>query len=180
MQAIGYIRVSTVDQADSGLSLEAQRQKIRSWSDANDYELVDIYTDIERQLQGWKSLLSSDSDAIDLFIEEEAAFLGTDLKKMGVTSTDVLSTNRLYVICKKIIIYRVGVQWLESTSHEAPEGSLSQRWEKRADRLWQRVVDSFEAAHESWDAEKHLGSFQVGKTTDSSVPKNFWNSLDGF
>ena len=45
MKAIGYIRVSTVDQADSGLSLEAQQTKIRTWSDANGYELTEIFTD---------------------------------------------------------------------------------------------------------------------------------------
>ena len=43
--AIGYIRVSTVDQADSGLSIEAQRTKIQAWSDANNYELTDTFTD---------------------------------------------------------------------------------------------------------------------------------------
>ena len=43
--AIGYIRVSTVDQADSGLSIEAQRTKIQAWSDVNGYELTDIFTD---------------------------------------------------------------------------------------------------------------------------------------
>jgi len=44
-RAIGYIRVSTVDQADSGLSLEAQQGRIRAWSDANGYALVDVFID---------------------------------------------------------------------------------------------------------------------------------------
>ena len=44
-KAIGYIRVSTTDQRDNGVSLEAQRTKIQAWSDANDYELSDIFSD---------------------------------------------------------------------------------------------------------------------------------------
>lgn len=44
-QAIGYIRVSTEQQADDGISLDAQRDKIRAWCELNDYELVAIYED---------------------------------------------------------------------------------------------------------------------------------------
>lgn len=44
-QAIGYIRVSTEQQADEGISLEAQRAKISAWCTANDYELVGIEVD---------------------------------------------------------------------------------------------------------------------------------------
>ena len=43
--AIGYIRVSTEQQADEGVSLNAQRAKIESWCKANDYELADVYMD---------------------------------------------------------------------------------------------------------------------------------------
>ena len=44
-QAIGYIRVSTEQQADEGVSLEAQKVKIRAWCELNDYELVGVYED---------------------------------------------------------------------------------------------------------------------------------------
>ncbi|MEI7589724.1 MAG: recombinase family protein [Deltaproteobacteria bacterium] len=44
-QAIGYIRVSTEQQANEGVSLEAQRAKIEHWCKANDYELVNVYVD---------------------------------------------------------------------------------------------------------------------------------------
>jgi hypothetical protein len=40
-RAIGYCRVSTADQADFGVSLDAQTEKIRGWSVANGYELVE-------------------------------------------------------------------------------------------------------------------------------------------
>ncbi len=42
-KAIGYIRVSTEQQADEGVSLAAQRAKISAWCELNDYELVAVY-----------------------------------------------------------------------------------------------------------------------------------------
>ena len=45
-KAIGYIRVSTEQQADEGVSLAAQRAKITAWCVLNDYELVAIYEDV--------------------------------------------------------------------------------------------------------------------------------------
>jgi site-specific DNA recombinase len=44
-KAIGYIRVSTTEQAVEGVSLEAQRTKIAAWATANDFELAAIYED---------------------------------------------------------------------------------------------------------------------------------------
>ena len=45
MKAIGYIRVSTQSQVDEGVSMDAQKAKIRAWCDINDYELVAVYED---------------------------------------------------------------------------------------------------------------------------------------
>lgn len=44
-KAIGYIRVSTQQQAEEGVSLDAQKAKIKAWCFANDYELTNIYCD---------------------------------------------------------------------------------------------------------------------------------------
>ena len=44
-KAIGYIRVSTEQQADEGVSLAAQRAKIVDWCKYHEYELVKIYED---------------------------------------------------------------------------------------------------------------------------------------
>lgn len=44
-QAIGYIRVSTEQQAQEGVSLEAQRARIEGWCLSNGYELVQVYVD---------------------------------------------------------------------------------------------------------------------------------------
>lgn len=45
MAAIGYIRVSTSEQATDGVSLEAQAAKIRAYCDLNDLELAATYAD---------------------------------------------------------------------------------------------------------------------------------------
>lgn len=44
-RALGYIRVSTTEQADSGLGLEAQLSAIRTTAELRGWDLVDIVTD---------------------------------------------------------------------------------------------------------------------------------------
>src|ERR1043165_2411295 len=43
--AIGYVRVSTQEQATEGVSLDAQRDKLRAYCKANDIKLIDISAD---------------------------------------------------------------------------------------------------------------------------------------
>lgn len=45
MKAVGYVRVSTSGQAVDGVSLDAQKEKIRGWCQFHGYELADIYAD---------------------------------------------------------------------------------------------------------------------------------------
>jgi site-specific DNA recombinase len=45
MRAIGYVRVSTDKQADRGVSLDAQMEKIRAMAVVQGAELVDILVD---------------------------------------------------------------------------------------------------------------------------------------
>ena len=45
IKAIGYVRVSTRDQADSGASLASQRTKIEAYAVLHDLELVDVIED---------------------------------------------------------------------------------------------------------------------------------------
>lgn len=44
-RAIGYVRVSTAQQADTGVSLEAQRAKIAAYCELYGFELVDVEVD---------------------------------------------------------------------------------------------------------------------------------------
>jgi site-specific DNA recombinase len=45
MKAIGYVRVSTDEQASNGISLDAQEDKIRAYCRAKDWSLVDVVRD---------------------------------------------------------------------------------------------------------------------------------------
>src|SRR5262245_30722599 len=45
MEAIGYCRVSTTEQAQDGISLAAQQAKIAAWCMAHDYQLVACHED---------------------------------------------------------------------------------------------------------------------------------------
>jgi len=45
IKAIGYVRVSTEEQASDGVSLEAQKAKIRAYADLYDIELVAVIED---------------------------------------------------------------------------------------------------------------------------------------
>ena len=44
-KAVGYVRVSTSDQAENGVSLEAQESRIRAWCMANGYDLAAVHSD---------------------------------------------------------------------------------------------------------------------------------------
>jgi DNA invertase Pin-like site-specific DNA recombinase len=45
MKAIGYIRVSTEEQAKEGISLENQRAKIQAYCKLHDFELDEVIED---------------------------------------------------------------------------------------------------------------------------------------
>jgi site-specific DNA recombinase len=45
MKVIGYIRVSTEDQAREGVSLEMQRDRIHKWAELNEGDVVAVYED---------------------------------------------------------------------------------------------------------------------------------------
>ena len=45
MKAIGYVIVSTEDQAREGVSLDNQRQRIKAFCQAKDWNLIDIVSD---------------------------------------------------------------------------------------------------------------------------------------
>lgn len=53
-KVIGYVRVSTDKQADSGLSLEYQQAKIKAYCDLEDLELVEIIKDEAASAKSFK------------------------------------------------------------------------------------------------------------------------------
>lgn len=93
--AIAYIRVSTVDQATEGVSLDDQRQRIELWCAASGYELLEVAVDA--------GISGSRADnrpglqtAIALACEKKAALVVYSLSRLGRSTTDILNiANRL-------------------------------------------------------------------------------------
>jgi DNA invertase Pin-like site-specific DNA recombinase len=55
MRAIGYVRVSTIDQANEGVSLDAQRARIEAWCRSNDATLAEGDVFVDAGLSGKKA-----------------------------------------------------------------------------------------------------------------------------
>ena len=74
MKAVGYIRVSTEDQAKEGISLEHQEAKVKAYASINDLELVKIVRDEgasgkDLQREGMVKLLEMvESEALEAVI----------------------------------------------------------------------------------------------------------------
>ena len=88
---IGYIRVSTKDQADSGLSLDAQEDKIRSYAKLFDLELSHI--EVDAGLSGRKMDRPGLQRALDALETGEAA--GLIIAKLDRMSRSVAHTAQI-------------------------------------------------------------------------------------
>ena len=63
MKVIGYVRVSTEEQAREGISLDNQKAKIKAYCDSQDWELIKVFSDEgssgkDMKREGLKELLS--------------------------------------------------------------------------------------------------------------------------
>jgi DNA invertase Pin-like site-specific DNA recombinase len=79
-KAIGYIRVSTEKQAEHGVSLDAQREKLEAYAMLYDIELVDLIVE-----QGSAKCLQRDG------LQEALSRLGTDADALVVVKLDRLT-----------------------------------------------------------------------------------------
>jgi site-specific DNA recombinase len=89
MKAIGYIRVSTQGQVDEGVSLEAQKSKIKAWCEVNDYELVNVYTDagISGKTMANREGLLRALDAVD----RDVALVTYSMSRISRSTREMLS-----------------------------------------------------------------------------------------
>ena len=93
MQAIGYVRCSTHEQADSGLGLDAQIQRIRAYCTLKDLQLIDIIEDAG--VSGGKPLASREGGQrlLDLIRRKRAgAVVMLKLDRMFRNAGDCLTT----------------------------------------------------------------------------------------
>lgn len=88
--AIGYIRVSTEDQASEGVSLDAQRARIAAWALANDYQLVEVYVDAGIS-GGRADNRPGLQDAIGHACKEGAALVVYSLSRLARSTKDTIA-----------------------------------------------------------------------------------------
>jgi site-specific DNA recombinase len=89
MKAIGYVRVSTEEQAREGVSLDMQRQKVRAWSALHDADLIDIHAD--EGVSGTKTDRDGLRHAIDTAKANKAALIVYSISRLSRSTLHTLS-----------------------------------------------------------------------------------------
>jgi len=89
-RAVGYIRVSTERQAVEGVSLDAQREKIRAWCDAQGYELLGV--EVDAGISGKRAANRPGLQAaLALACREHAALVVYSLSRLARSTRDALT-----------------------------------------------------------------------------------------
>ena len=90
MRVVGYVRVSTEEQAREGVSLQTQREKIAAWTGAMDGELISMFEDAG--ISG-KMIRNRDGlqRAIELACAEKAVLVVYSLSRLSRSTRDTLS-----------------------------------------------------------------------------------------
>jgi len=90
MRVVGYIRVSTEEQAREGISLQTQREKIEAWTSAMDGELLSIEEDAGisgKMIRNREGL----QRAIELTCIKNAVLVVYSLSRLSRSTRDTLS-----------------------------------------------------------------------------------------
>ncbi|WP_396179955.1 recombinase family protein, partial [Flavobacterium sp.] len=96
-QAIGYIRVSTEQQASEGVSLEAQRTKIDAWCATNGYELVQVYVDAG--ISGKRMDTRKELQKALAALKKDSALVCYSLSRLARSTKDALTIGE--IVAKK-------------------------------------------------------------------------------
>lgn len=98
MQAIGYVRVSTEGQAVDGVSLDAQRDRIKAWCELNGYTLAGLHVD-----SGLSGCRSDNRPGLQLALYEackyKAALVVYSLSRLARSTKDALSISERLAKC---------------------------------------------------------------------------------
>ena len=89
-KAVGYVRVSTTEQAREGVSLDAQRARIAAWCAANGYELMALHAD-----EGVSGKRATNRPALQAALDAACASKGAlvvySLSRLARSTKDALS-----------------------------------------------------------------------------------------
>jgi site-specific DNA recombinase len=89
-KVVGYLRVSTMDQALEGVSLEAQRERIKNYCLGADLELCETFMDAGIS-GGRADNRPGLQDAIDFSCKHRAAIIVYSLSRLGRSTADILA-----------------------------------------------------------------------------------------
>jgi len=90
MQAVGYCRVSTIEQAQQGVSLDSQRSQIETWAGANDAKLMKVYVDAG--ISGYRlDKRPGLQKAIEKVCAEKGVIIVHSLSRLGRNTREVLA-----------------------------------------------------------------------------------------
>lgn len=98
MKAVGYIRVSTEEQARQGISLEAQEARIRAWAVANEAELISLHAD--EGISGFRVANRPGLQAaVDEACREKAALVVYSLSRLARNTREALELSDRLAHC---------------------------------------------------------------------------------
>jgi len=90
LEAVGYIRVSTEEQAREGVSLDAQKARIEAWAQANETTLIGFFEDA-----GISGARSENREglqgAVSLACEKKAILVVYSLSRLSRSTKDTLA-----------------------------------------------------------------------------------------
>ncbi len=125
--AVGYVRVSTKDQGESGISLDAQKAAIETFADLADYSLIEIFEDIgsgvgERSLASRPGLRS----AMEMARKENAYFLVWNWDRLSRYSHFPKQVRRYFSSEDQVICVMNGMKMIDAAKRAAFEHSEHQ------------------------------------------------------
>ena len=103
-KAVGYIRVSTQEQAQEGMSLEAQEERIRAYCTAKGWDLLRVYEDAglsgkNLDRPGVQSLISDlESDGVDVVVVLKLDRLTRSVRDLGALIEDLFKGRALATV----------------------------------------------------------------------------------
>ncbi len=87
---IGYCRVSTIEQAESGISLDAQRHRLQAYADAHALALVRVETDAGLSARRTSNRPALQRALLSLKRGEATGLVAVKLDRLSRTTSDVL------------------------------------------------------------------------------------------
>lgn len=116
-RAVGYVRVSSADQAENGWSLGAQRERVAAYCAARGWELVDVYGD--EGVSALKTRPQFDKMVKDVLADGVSHIVCLKLDRLGRRAVDLL---RLYDQMERKGVALVAIE--DSIDTSTPVGRL--------------------------------------------------------